>query len=103
MRSNSATVSIRTVTPCWWCKMSAMNGRFSIDGVDGRARAAVLTLERGEGVDETGRQSPQAAVAQAGILLAGLDRLVVLELRQMAITQPDRLQFRSVFDGGRDR
>jgi queuine tRNA-ribosyltransferase len=28
--------------------MSAMNGRFSIDGVDGRARAAVLTLERGE-------------------------------------------------------
>ena len=28
--------------------MSAMNGRFSIDGVDGRARAGVLTLERGE-------------------------------------------------------
>ena len=25
-----------------------MNGRFSIDGVDGRARAGVLTLERGE-------------------------------------------------------
>ena len=25
-----------------------MNGRFSIDGVDGRARAGVLALERGE-------------------------------------------------------
>mgnify|MGYP001817916319 CR=1 FL=1 len=48
MRSNSATVSIRTVTPCLWCEMSAMNGRFKIDGVDGRARAGVLSLERGE-------------------------------------------------------
>jgi len=28
--------------------MSALSGRFSIDGVDGRARAGVLTLERGE-------------------------------------------------------
>jgi queuine tRNA-ribosyltransferase len=28
--------------------MSAIEGRFSLDGVDGRARAGVLTLERGE-------------------------------------------------------
>jgi queuine tRNA-ribosyltransferase len=28
--------------------MSAMSGRFSIDGVDGRARAGMLTLDRGE-------------------------------------------------------
>jgi queuine tRNA-ribosyltransferase len=33
---------------CWWYDVSDTNGQFTVEGVDGRARAGVLVLDRGE-------------------------------------------------------
>jgi queuine tRNA-ribosyltransferase len=33
---------------CWWYDVSDTNGRFTVEGADGRARAGVLVLDRGK-------------------------------------------------------